>query len=296
MNIVVLSRNANLYSTQSIVQACRRSRHQVMVLDHQRFDLVVENGVLDLYYNNYRIREVDAIIPRIGATATTYGAAVVRQFELMGIYTVTMSEALLRARDKFKCMQHLASAGIAVPKTMLANLHDFPEQTLEEQFEQPLIVKMKESTHGLGVILSENYKNAQAILEAFHRLGQETLLQEFIKEASGSDIRAFVVDGEIVGAMRRQAAEGDFRSNLHRGGRSYLETLSDEEEAIALKATEVLGLSVAGVDILRSASGPMILEVNASPGLEGIETTTRVDIAGSIVRLIERKVRSGGYS
>ncbi len=289
MNIVVLSRNPALYSTQSLVQACRRRRHQVMVLDHQRFDLMVEDGELSLYYNMIKIRDVDAIIPRVGATATRYGAQVIRQFELKGVFTVCTSEALLRARDKFKCFQHLVSHGIPVPKTVLLNMVDVKAPFIRDHFDLPLVVKLKESTHGLGVVLAQDYQNAHSISEAFAKMSEETLLQEFIKESNGVDIRIFIVNGEVVGAMRREAAMGDFRSNLHRGGKSYVEKLTSEEEKIALKAARVLGLKVAGVDVLRSKGGPLVLEVNASPGLEGIETTTQKDISGKIIRFIERE-------
>lgn len=288
MNIVVLSRNPSLYSTQSIVQACRRRRHSVMVLDHQRFDMVIEGEELSMYYNMVKIRGVDAIIPRIGATATSYGAAVIRQFEMQGVFTACTSEALLRARDKFKCMQHLVHNRIPVPKTIMLNTVDLRSEFLKDQLEPPLVVKLKESTHGMGVILSHDHNNAQSIAEAFNKLDQETLMQEFIEESKGMDIRAFVVDGEIAGAMRREAALGDFRSNLHRGGKSHLESLSPKEKDLAIQAAKVLGLKIAGVDILRSNRGPLVLEVNASPGLEGIETTTKTDISGKIVSFIER--------
>ncbi len=288
MNILILSRNVNLYSTQSLVSAFQKRRHTVWVLDHQRFDLLVHEDRLTPYYNNYPIQEMDAIVPRIGATSTQFGAAVIRHFELSGIYSTTSSDALLKARDKFYCMQLMSSAGIPVPKTLMANLQNLPADTVKSQFSAPLVLKLKESTHGLGVILSETYANTLASLEAFHHLKQETLIQEFIREAKGCDLRIFVVDGSIAGAMRREAAAGDFRSNLHRGGSSFIESLTPLESEIALRATAALGLKVAGVDILRSARGPLVLEVNASPGLEGIETTTKLDISGKIVSMVEK--------
>lgn len=290
MNIVVLSRNPHLYSTQSIVTACRQRKHQVMVLDHQKFDLMADSQGMTMLYNGIKLDHVDAIIPRIGATATVYGAAVIRQFELNGVFSATGSEALVKARDKFRCIQHLSAAGIPVPKTIMANKIGFQAKSLEKYLDLPIVVKLKESTHGLGVILSDSYNNAWSTLEAFHQLDQDTLLQEFIKEAKGADIRAFVVDGKVVGSMKRQAVDGDFRSNLHRGGSAAIETLNQEEEKIALAAAEVLGLHIAGVDLLRSERGPLVLEVNASPGLEGIETTTKVDIAGSIIQFVERSL------
>lgn len=287
MNILILSRNTGLYSTQSLVNACKKRGHQVWVLDHQRFDLQVCEDKLQIYYNNYPITQMDAIIPRIGATSTQYGAAVIRHFEMSGVYTVVSSAALLKARDKFHCMQILASQQIPFPKTLLMNHIEICEETIRNQFTAPFVIKMKESTHGLGVLLSPEFSNAMATLETFQHLKQDVLVQEFISEAGGNDLRVFVVNDEVVGAMRREAAKGDFRSNLHRGGKAYQENLRPEEALMARKAAKILGLKVAGVDLLRSAKGPMVLEVNASPGLEGIEGTTGVDIAGKIIQMIE---------
>jgi ribosomal protein S6--L-glutamate ligase len=262
----------------------------VMTLDHQRFDLQVNGHKLEAYYNGFLIQNIDCIIPRVGATSTQFGAAVIRHFEMAGIYTAVPSEALLKARDKFHCLQILASHQIPVPKTLMANLLALPKETIQSQFSAPVVIKMKESTHGLGVILSESHSNALATLEAFHHMKQESLIQEYIQEAKGADIRAFIVDNQIAGSMRREAATGDFRSNLHRGGKSFNVTLSPEESRMAIKAASLIGLKVAGVDILRSKNGPLVLEVNASPGLEGIETTTQIDISEKIVQMIERDV------
>lgn len=290
MNILVLSRNPNLYSTQSIVNACTARNHSVWVLDHQRFDLQVSCGELSIFYHGYKIEPIDAIIPRIGATSTQYGAAVIRHFELLGVYTTVTSESLLNARDKFKCLQLLAHSGIPIPKTALLNMIALHHQYIREHFVPPLVTKLKESTHGLGVMLNQDYQNTIQTIEAFQHTQHQILLQEFIKEANGKDIRAFIVDGNIAGAMRREAPAGDFRSNLHRGGTAHPVSLDKEEEYLALKACECLGLKVAGVDILRSKKGPMVLEVNASPGLEGIQNTTGQNIAEKIVMMIEREL------
>jgi ribosomal protein S6--L-glutamate ligase len=288
MNIVVLSRSAALYSTQSIVDAARNRGHYVRVIDHMLCDLIIESGKSHVCFNNQIIDNVDALIPRIGSTATIYGAAVIRQFESQGVFSTLHAEPLLRARDKLTCLQILGSHGIGVPKTIYCgNAYTIPTM-LNHMGPYPIIIKLVSGTQGLGVILAENQSNAESILEAFYTTKEKVIMQKFIKEAKGADIRAFVVDGEIVGAMKRTARPGDFRSNLHRGGTSEVVKLSSLEEETALRSVEILGLSVAGVDMLKTHSGPVVLEVNASPGLEGIEGTTGVDIAGKIIEFIEK--------
>lgn len=288
MNILILSRNIALYSTQSLVNAARRRGHYVRVIDHMQCDLCIEKGALSVYYQNERIQGFHAVIPRIGSTATTYGSAVVRQFVQMGLFSTLDHDALLRARNKLSSIQLMAANGIGIPKTVISNnLYTVPE-CIDLLDSLPMIIKLESGTHGLGVILSESKSNAEAIIEAFHKVKQRILLQEFIKEANGADVRVFIVEDEIVGVMQRQAKEGEFRSNLHRGGTSFVVPLTEEEKRVALKAAQVMGLTVCGVDMLRSNKGPLILEVNASPGLEGIETTTKVDIAGKIIELCER--------
>ncbi len=288
MNIIILSRNAALYSTQSLVEAARRRNHYVRVIDHMMCDLVIESGKSKILFNNQPIHHIDAVIPRIGSTATSYGAAVIRQFESQGVFSTLHAEPLLKARDKLSCLQILGSHGIGVPKTIyVSNQYTMPF-LLEEMEPYPIIIKLVSGTQGMGVILAENRSNAESILEAFYATREKVIMQKFIKEAKGADIRAFVVDGEIVGAMKRQAKPGDFRSNLHRGGTSELITLTSLEEETALKSVEILGLKIAGVDMLKTHSGPVVLEVNASPGLEGIEGTTGVDIAGKIISFIEK--------
>lgn len=292
MNIGILSRNASLYSTQSLIRAARSNNHEVVVLDHMRCDIVTESGNPMIYYNGIKIDDLDAVIPRIGTSATSYGAAVIRQFEAMGTYTTLGSEPLLRARDKLSCLQILSSKGIGVPKTIVSNSFYSTEDLMDELGGFPVIIKLINGTHGIGVILAEQKKTAQSILEAFYKGKQKVMLQEFIREAKGADVRVLIVDDEIVGVMKRQARPGEFRSNLHRGGTSTVIKISDHEAMIAKKAAKAMGLKVAGVDMLQSERGPLILEVNASPGLEGIETTTGVDIAGKIIRLVERNAKA----
>lgn len=290
MNILILSRNSFLYSTRSLMQAAFRKGHLVKVVDHLSCDLYIQNDGLRTYTNGFEIFGYDAVIPRIGSSVTSYGVSVIRHLSMQGLFSTLDSEALLRARDKFFCLQLLASAGLPVPKTLLVNFLEFNRTLLSEEFDQQTVVKMLESTHGIGVILSESHDNAQQIIESFYKMKEKAIIQEFIKEAKGEDIRAFVVDGEVVASMNRVAQSGEFRSNLHRGASAIPIKLSAEEEEVAVRATEVLGLKVAGVDLLRSKDGVLIIEVNASPGLEGIETSTGIDVAGKIISYIERNV------
>lgn len=291
MHIVILSRNTALYSTQSLYLAARKRGHEVRVIDHMRCDLMLGDEGLQIFYENELVRGVDAIIPRIGASATSYGAAVVRQFELKEIFTVVKSEALLRSRDKRTCMQYLVAGGIAVPRSFLTNNEHTLWEGLEKVGGTPVIIKLLSSTHGLGVILGESANSATSIMESFIKLREKVIMQEFIREADGTDLRVFIVDDEIVAAMERKARPGEFRSNLHRGASARRIMLQPEEREMAKHAARIMGLSVAGVDLLRSERGPLVLEVNASPGLEGIEGTTGIDIAGRIIQYIERNAR-----
>jgi len=290
MNIAILSRNPALYSTQSLARAARRRNHYVRIIDYNNCDLIIQGGKLVISYHGQIVEDIDAIIPRIGASYTDYGAAVIRQFEQKGIFTSLSSDGLLKARNKLSCLQLLASKGLAVPKTIVSNNHIIYRSLLEKFEDDNVVIKLINGTHGIGVILAESKNQAESILEAFNKNKQKSLMQEYIKESKGSDLRILVVDGEVVGSMKRQAKEGEFRSNLHRGGSSRVEPISKQEKEVALKAVKYLGLEVAGVDMLRSKRGPLILEVNASPGLEGIETTTRIDIAGRIISFVERKI------
>ena len=293
MNIIILSRNPALYSTDSLMRAARKRHHYVRVLDHMQCDIHIQSGQPKILYKGQEINNVDAIIPRIGSSATTYGAAVIRQFESMGVFSTLRSEPLQRARDKLSCLQILAANGIGVPKSLVSNNYFSIQSMVEHVGSLPAIIKLINGTHGLGVILAETKSNAESIMEAFYKSKQKVMIQEYIKEAKGADIRVFIVDGEIVGVMKRQAKAGEFRSNLHRGATSTVVSLSGMEADIAVKCAKILGLQVAGVDMLQSSRGPLILEVNASPGLEGIETTTGKDIAGKIISFVEKNVMLG---
>lgn len=290
MNIKILSTNPNLYSTKRLVEAAKARKHQVEIIDHIKCDIVIERKNPEIYYNGRKIEHADAIIPRIGASVTFYGTAVVRQFEMMRVFTTTESQALVRSRDKLRSLQILSRAGLGLPKTVFTNYSRNIKQIVEQAGGAPVVIKLLEGTQGIGVILAETKKAAESVIEAFNNLQARVIVQEFIKEAKGADIRAFVIDGQVVGAMKRQAKEGEFRSNLHRGGTATVIKLTDEEEVAAIKAAKVLGLGIAGVDMLQSSRGPLILEVNSSPGLEGIEAATGKDIAREIIRYIERNV------
>ncbi|HHM20739.1 MAG TPA: RimK family alpha-L-glutamate ligase [Bacteroidetes bacterium] len=291
MNIAILSRGAALYSTQSLFRAARMRGHYVRVIDHKRCNLVIERGLPRVYYEGAPLVGVDAVIPRIGASFTDYGAAVIRQFEMMGVHTSISSEALIVARDKLKCLQALTAAGIAVPKTFVAGSVEDVPFLLDRLTELPVVIKLLESTHGTGVILAHSRTTAISVVEAFVKMNKQVLLQEYIKESNGADIRAFVVGRRIVASMKRQAPQGEFRSNLHRGGTATTVQLTPLEKEIVLKTTDLLQLSIAGVDLLRSNHGPLVMEVNASPGLEGIEATTGVDIAGAIIENTVSNIR-----
>jgi ribosomal protein S6--L-glutamate ligase len=293
MKIVILSRGKNIYSTQRLLQAVEERGHEALLLDHMKCVLVIEKGRPHIYYGGKEVTGVDAVIPRIGSSVTFYGAAVVRQFEMMKIFTAVESQALVRSRDKLRSLQILARAGLGMPKTAFASVPKDIDNLLETIGGAPCIIKLLEGTQGIGVILADNNKAAKSVIEAFLKLEANMLVQEFIKEAKGADIRAFVVDGQIVGAMKRQAKDGEFRSNLHRGGTATLIKLTAEEKATAIKAAKKLGLGIAGVDMLQSERGPLVMEVNSSPGLEGIEKATGVDIAGKIVEYVERNEFTG---
>lgn len=295
MNIAILSRNPALYSTQSLARAARVRHHYVRIIDYVNCDLIMEDGNLTISYHGQVIKDVDAIIPRIGASHTTFGSAVIRQFEQKGVFTSLSSAALLKARDKLTCSQILAAEGLQIPRTIVSN-NTIMYRELLDTFDDNIVIKLINGTHGIGVVLAESKGQAESILEAFNKTKQKSMMQEFIAESNGADIRIFVVDQEIVGTMKRQAKEGEFRSNLHRGGSSSVEPISEKEREVALKAVKHLGLKIAGVDMLRSKRGPLILEVNASPGLEGIETTTKVDIAGRIINFVERNVKTAEFA
>lgn len=290
MNIGILSRNSSLYSTTRLYEAAKDKGHQVEVIDHLKCDIVIEQDDPKVYYKSKRIDYLDAIIPRIGASVTFYGAAVVRQFEMMEVFSAVHSQALVRSRDKLRSLQLLASSGVGLPKTVFTNYSKEVKKLIESVGGAPLIVKLLEGTQGHGVVLGPTKKAAESIIEAFHAMKARVIVQEFISESKGADIRAFVVDGKVVGAMKRQGKEGEFRSNLHQGGSGTLIKLSKAEREAALTAARAMDLQVAGVDMLQADRGPLILEVNSSPGLEGIEKTVKKDIASLIIEYVEKAV------
>jgi ribosomal protein S6--L-glutamate ligase len=287
MKLAILSRNSKLYSTQRLVEAARLRGHTVRVLDPLRCYMRIEPGEFAMHYKGRALSDYDAVIPRIGASVTFYGSAVLRQLEMMGVYTPNPSDAILRARDKLRSHQMLARHGIGLPRTVFGDNPDDTADLLKMLGAPPHVIKLNEGSQGSGVILAERASSSSSVIEAFRGLYANFLVQEFISEAKGSDLRCFVVGGKVIAAMRRQAKKGEFRSNLHRGGSAKQVTLSEAEIETAIRAARVLGLNVAGVDLLRSRRGPLVLEVNSSPGLEGIEGATREDVAGQIIDYVD---------
>lgn len=290
MKIAILSRNPGLYSTRRLVEAGVQRKHEMLVVDHTKCDLIIEKRKPVIIYRGKKLENIDAVIPRIGASVTFYGTAVVRQFEMMKVFTAVESQALLRSREKLRSLQILSRAGLGLPKTVFTNYSRNVKEIVQAVGGAPVVVKLLEGTQGLGVVLAETDNAAESVIDAFNGLKVRVIVQEFIEEAKGADIRAFVVDGVVVGAMKRQAKKGEFRSNLHRGGTAEVIELTEEEENAALKAARVMGLGICGVDMLQSKNGPLILEVNSSPGLEGIEKVTGKNIAKSMIRYVERHV------
>ncbi|MDH5302360.1 MAG: 30S ribosomal protein S6--L-glutamate ligase [Gammaproteobacteria bacterium] len=291
MKIAILSRNKKLYSTQRLVEACKQRGHEVRVIDTLRCYMSINSDRPEIHYRGENLAGFDAVIPRIGSSITFYGTAVVRQFEMMGVFSVNESVAITRARDKLRSLQLLSRKGIGMPSTAFAHSPDDVQDMIKMVGGAPLVIKLLEGTQGIGVVLAETQKAAESVVEAFFGLKANILLQEYIKEAGGSDIRCFVVGGKVVAAMKRQAMPGEFRSNLHRGGSAELIKITEEERATAIAAAKAIGLNVAGVDLLRSNRGPLVMEVNSSPGLEGIESATGKDIAGMIVKFIEKNAK-----
>ncbi len=288
MNIVILSRNENLYSTRRLIEEGENRGHDIEIVDPLKCDIIIEKEKPTIYYQDRYLDYVDAIIPRIGASVTFFGCAVVRQFEMMNVFTTVTSDAIIRSRDKLRSFQRLSKAGIGMPKTVFTNYSRDVEEVIAHVGGTPVIIKLLEGTQGLGVVLAETKNAAESVLEAFNGLQARALVQEYIAEAKGSDIRALVVDGHVVGAMKRQGKEGEFRSNLHRGGLAEIIKLNEAELKVAMNASHALKLPVCGVDMLQSARGPLLLEVNSTPGLEGIETATHKNIARAIITYIER--------
>ena len=291
MNIVILSRNKDLYSTQRLVEEAERRNHWVEVIDPLSCDLIIEKEKPTVFYNNKYLDYVDAIIPRIGASVTYYGCAVVRQFEMMNVFSTVSSDAIIRSRDKLRSFQHLSKAGVDMPKTVFTNYSFDVEKVIDHVGGTPVVIKLLEGTQGIGVVLAETKNAAESVLEAFNGLGARALVQEYIAEAKGSDLRALIVDNHVVGAMKRQGKEGEFRSNLHRGGTYSFHKLNEEETNLALKAAQKLKLPICGVDILQSNRGPLIMEINSTPGLEGVESASKKNIAQAIITYIERHGR-----
>lgn len=293
MRIAILSRNRSLYSTRRLIEAAEQRGHEVTVIDHLRcfMDISAHHPII-----HYRGREIvrgefDAVIPRIGASVSFYGTAVLRQFEMMGVYSVNESVAMSRARDKLRSLQLLSRRGIGIPVTAFAHFTDDLDALIREVGGAPLVVKLLEGTQGIGVVLAETKKAAESVIQAFMGLDVNILVQEFIKETKGTDLRCFVVGDRVIAAMERRAPPGEFRSNLHRGGTASLVRLTPTERRTAVSAARALGLNVSGVDMLRSSRGPLVMEVNASPGLEGIEGSTGKDVAGTIIGFIEKNAK-----
>jgi len=293
MKIAILSRKASLYSTNRLREAGEARGHSMQVIDYLRCYMNITSHRPSIMYQHKALEGFDAIIPRIGASHTFYGTAVVRQFEMMGVYPVNESQAITRSRDKLRSLQLLARSGIGLPVTGFAHSTKDVEGLIETVGGAPLVIKLLEGTQGIGVVLAETHQAAKSVIEAFRGLEANILCQEFIKEAGGSDIRCLVIGERVVAAMMRTAAPGEFRSNLHRGGTAESIRLTPEERSTAVRAARTMGLNVAGVDLLRSNHGPVIMEINSSPGLEGIEAATGLDVAGSVIEFIEKNAARG---
>jgi len=293
MKIAILSRNARLYSTQRLVEVARERGHVVRVLDPLRCYVRIAPGEVEIRYKGKALHDIDATIPRIGTSSTFYGTAVLRQLEMMGVYTPNSSDAVLRARDKLRCLQILSAKGLDMPVTVFGDNPDDTTDVLEMLGPPPHVIKLNEGSQGTGVVLAEKRSASQSVVEAFRGLYANFLVQEFIAEAKGCDLRCFVVGDRVVAAMQREAEPGEFRANLHRGGTAVQAKLAPEEERIAVSAAQALGLGIAGVDLLRSNRGPLILEVNASPGLEGIEAATSVNVSQEIIKYLEQHAGRG---
>jgi ribosomal protein S6--L-glutamate ligase len=293
VKIALLTRNAKLYSHQRIIEAAQKRGHEIVPIDYLRCYMNITSKKPELRYLGEKLAGFDAVIPRIAASHTFYGLAVLRQFEMMGVYPLNESVAIGRSRDKLRSLQILARDGVGLPVTAFANDTSRTNDVLEIVGGAPVVIKLLEGTQGIGVVLGETPKSAKSVIDAFHGANIAILVQEFIKEAEGKDIRAFVVGGKAIATMERSGTEGDFRSNLHRGGSATQVLLSSAERAASIKAAKSMGLNVAGVDMLRSNRGPVVMEVNSSPGLEGIENTTGVDVAGAIIAFLETNAKPG---
>lgn len=293
MKIALLSRNPKLYSTQRIVEAARERGHEIRTLDVLRCYMNITSHNPEIHYKGENLTGFDAVIPRIGASVTIYGTAVLRQFEMMGVYPLNESQGITRSRDKLRALQLLSRKGIGLPVTGFAHKPDDIEDLIKIVHGAPLVIKLLQGTQGIGVVLAETQKAAESVIESFFGLKANVLVQEFIQEAGGADIRCFVIGEKVVAAMKRQAKEGEFRSNIHRGGSTSLIKITPEERSTAVRAAATMGLNVSGVDILRTNHGPVVIEVNSSPGLEGIEKATGKDIANMIIQFLEKDAKLG---
>ncbi|MCE9684894.1 30S ribosomal protein S6--L-glutamate ligase [Shewanella sp. AS16] len=291
MKIAILSRNKNLYSTSRLLQAGKERGHEIEVINTLHCDIDIASSHPALRYKGKDLERYDAVIPRIGASVTFYGTAVVRQFEMMGTYSINESVAISRSRDKLRSLQLLSRKGIGLPRTGFANRPDNIRELIDTVGGAPVVIKLLEGTQGIGVVLGETIKAAESVIEAFMGLNANILVQQYIKEAGGADIRCLVVGDRVVAAMKRQAQKGEFRSNLHRGGSAEIVKLTPVERATAVAAANIMGLNMCGVDLLRSNTGPVVMEVNSSPGLQGIETATGKDVAQMIIAFIEKNAR-----
>lgn len=296
MKIAILSRKASLYSTSRLVEAAKKHGYQVEVIDYLRCFMNITSHKPQVFYRGRSLADIDAVIPRIGASHTFYGTAVVRQFEMMGTFSLNRSQAISRSRDKLRSLQIMARQGIGLPTTGCAHSTRDVGGLINSVGGAPLVVKLLEGTQGIGVVLAENRNAAESVIEAFRGLKANIIVQEFIKEAKGQDLRCLVIGDRVFASMMRKAPEGEFRSNLHRGGVAKKATITPTERAMAVKAARAMGLNVAGVDILRSAHGPVVMEVNSSPGLEGIEKSTGKDVAGAIIEFLAENAKTGHKS
>ncbi|ADE36604.1 30S ribosomal protein S6--L-glutamate ligase [Methanohalophilus mahii] len=293
MKIALLSRNKKLYSTRRLIEAAEEKGHEIQVIDVLRAYMNITSHKPSIHYKGEELNDFDAVIPRIGASVTFYGAAVLRQFEMMGVFPLNESVALTRSRDKLRSLQLLSRRGIGLPVTVYASKPDDVKDMVKMVGGAPLVVKILEGTQGIGVVLAETQKAAESIIEGFMGVNANILVQEYIKESKGVDIRCFVIGGKVVASMKRQGPKGEFRSNIHRGGTATSIRITPEERSTAVRAAKIMGLNVAGVDLLRSNHGPVVMEVNSSPGLEGIESTTGKDIAGMVIDYIEKNSKFG---
>ncbi len=293
MKIAMMARNASLYSHQRLKEAAESRGHEFHIVNTLRCYMNIASRRPEMFYNGEKLEGFDAVIPRIGASVTFYGLAVLRQFEMMGVYPLNESVGIGRSRDKLRSMQLLARDGIGLPVTTFAHDPKQTEEVLKLAGGAPLVIKLLEGTQGLGVVLADTDRSAKSVVEAFRATNTNILIQEFIKEAGGTDIRAIVVGGKVIAAMKRTGGEGEFRSNLHRGGSAAIVKLSPEERSTAIRAAKSMGLNVCGVDMLRANHGPVVMEVNSSPGLEGVEKATQLDIAGTIIEYLEKHAKPG---